>query len=104
MEYLVTNIMEPSFCTNTFKELYFLRWGIEDKYREIKVNLKLEDFSGIKPEIIKQDSYATVFLSNLVSLLKSEAGKRIKPDNASRNRYQANKVTIISQTKRGIIS
>ena len=27
MEYLVTNIMEPTFCPNSFKELYFFRWG-----------------------------------------------------------------------------
>lgn len=77
--------------------------GIEGKYREIKAYLKLEDFSGIKPEIIKQDFYATVFLSSLASLIKREAEKHIELYTVSRKRYQSNKATIISQTKRGVI-
>lgn len=45
--YLVTNIMNTAFTIDTFKELYFLRWGVEGRYKEIKVSFQLESFSGI---------------------------------------------------------
>lgn len=81
MEYLVTNIMDTAFTVDTFKELYFLRWGIEGLYKEIKVSFRLESFSGYKAEIIKQDFYSTVFLSNLSALIKSMADTQLKMNN-----------------------
>lgn len=69
-EYLVTNITDQTFTIDTFKDLYFLRWGIESRYKELKMSYKLEAFSGYKPEIIKQDFYAAIYLSNLSSIKK----------------------------------
>jgi hypothetical protein len=36
IEYRVTNIMEKQLTKLNLKELYFLHWGIESKYRELK--------------------------------------------------------------------
>lgn len=86
MEYLVTNITDTALDIAVFKELYFLRWGIEGKYKEIKVSFKLEAFSGYKPEIIKQDFYSLIFISNLSALIKSAADARI--DRKDNNKYR----------------
>jgi len=39
---------DASFHKEVFKELYFLRWGIESRYREIKTFFNLESFNGYK--------------------------------------------------------
>lgn len=104
MEYLVTNITDTAFTVNTFRELYFLRWGIEGRYKEIKVSFQLEAFSGYKPEIIKQDFYSTVFLSNLSALIKNMADTRLKSNVQNKHKYQVNRNFIIGKIKRNIIS
>ncbi|MDE6845495.1 MAG: IS4 family transposase [Lachnospiraceae bacterium] len=91
IEYLVTNIMDTSFTADTFKELYFLRRGIEGRYKEIKVLFRLESFSGCKPEIIKQDFYSTVFLSNLAALIKGMADMQLKMNEQNKYKYQVNR-------------
>lgn len=104
MEYPVTNITDTAFTVDTFRELYFLRWGIEGRYKEIKVSFQLESFSGYKPEIIKQDLYSTVFLSNLSALIKNMADTHLKSNMQNKHKYQVNRNFIIGRVKRNIIS
>ena len=44
IETLITNVFDSSFTTEDFKHLYYLRWGIEEKYDEIKNKMKIEAF------------------------------------------------------------
>ena len=69
-ETLVTNIYDNTITPSKFKGLYFLRWGVESKYKELKNRLKIEEFSGTKPIAIEQDFYASIFLSMVGALLK----------------------------------
>lgn len=72
-EKLVTNIMDTSFTNEDFKVLYFKRWGIEVKYSQLKSRYELENFSGVSPIAIMQDFYASIYLSNLMSMAKSRS-------------------------------
>jgi hypothetical protein len=73
-EVLVTSLLDDFvYPTVDFLELYRLRWGIETFYGLLKTRLALENFTGIGVEAIKQDFYATVFLSGLESLLTDAA-------------------------------
>jgi hypothetical protein len=66
VEVLVTSLLdEQEYPTEIFKELYYLRWGIETFYGTIKGRLTLENFTGKSVEAIKQDFYATIFISAL---------------------------------------
>lgn len=56
-----------------FKELYFLRWRIESKYKEFKSSIEIEEFSGNRQISIKQDFYASIYLSMVTSLIKRDA-------------------------------
>ncbi|WP_139339560.1 transposase [Bacillus dakarensis] len=49
----------------SFKSLYFKRWGIETKYDELKSKLQIQKFTGDTPVSVEQDFYASMFLSNI---------------------------------------
>jgi hypothetical protein len=73
-EVLVTTLLdEETYETADFKELYYYRWGVETFYGTLKTRLNLESFSGLTAEAIKQDFYATVFLTGMESLLTDDA-------------------------------
>ena len=73
-EVLVTSLLdEDLYPTQEFLLLYHLRWGIETFYGLLKTRLELENFTGIGVEAVKQDFYATVYLSGLESLLTDTA-------------------------------
>lgn len=101
-EYLITNIFDPGITLAMFRELYFLRWKIETKYGELKSRLNLEAFSGNSPLAVRQDFYISVFLSNLVAIIKrdadceiAEATKHCSDDYS----YQSNRGMIINRIK-----
>jgi hypothetical protein len=70
LEVLATNLLdEQRYPTEEFGELYHCRWGIETYYGLVKGRLDLENFTGLSAEAVRQDLYATIFLSNLESIL-----------------------------------
>lgn len=74
MEVLVTSLLdEQLYPTAEFKGLYFLRWGSETFYDLLKTRLQLENFTGHTVEAVKQDFYATVYLTGLESILTAPA-------------------------------
>ena len=72
-EYLVTNITDPSISPAMLYNLYFERWNIETKYRELKEWWELEEFIGTSCNSIEQELYINLLLSNLAALVKAEA-------------------------------
>ena len=96
-EYLATNIFDSDITPSMFRELYFYRWPIEVKYRELKTRLCLEEFSGTSTVSIMQEFYINVLLSNLASLIKNEADNnlQIPAESANKHRYQSNRSFII---------
>lgn len=98
-EYLVTNIYDQSFTVSDFKELYHFRWEIETNYDIVKNKLEVENFSGVTPDCIKQDFYATMLLKNLASMMVYDCKDNIeKAHNSSENKYtyKANMSCVIS--------
>ena len=58
---LVTNLMdEEAFPAQVFKELYYLRWGVEECYKRLKQWVEIENFSGKSALSVKQDYYAKI--------------------------------------------
>lgn len=80
-----------------------MRWSLESKYRELKQQLKIENFSGIKPVAVRQDLYAALVFSNIVSVLKSFVDVEIERDTQDRGNkweYQANRNFLIGEVKK----
>lgn len=95
VEVLVTNLWEEAGHPDSeFKALYFLRWGVETNISIQKNILQLEAFSGLTVESVEQDFYATVFMTNLHSVLIKDAqmsvdiitGDRKYPMKVNRNK------------------
>ena len=105
-EILLTNVMENNLGTEDFKELYFRRWGIEEKYDLLKNRLQIENFTGTSKLVVEQDFYASIYLSNMVSLVKNEANEAIQENDAKKNlkhKYQVNTNILIGKLKDSMI-
>ena len=79
LEVLATDLLDEAlYPTAQFGELYHHRWAIETYYGLIKSRLDLENFTGLSAEAIRQDVHATIFLSNLESILIQPAQARLR--------------------------
>jgi hypothetical protein len=104
VEKLITNLYDKNFSNEDFKKLYFKRWGIEVKYNQLKSIYELEKFSGTSPIAIMQDFYATIYLSNLISLAKSEANLKISKEKTGlKYEYKANMNILIPKIRKILI-
>ena len=105
-EVLVTNLLdEKLFPTFSFSQLYHLRWGVETFYGVVKTRLQLENFSGLTAESVRQDFYATIFITNLEAVLTEEATTQLEKK-TSKNRYpqQVNQAVSFNAIKNYVIA
>lgn len=100
-EYLATNLFDSHISQQMFRELYFYRWPVETKHKELKSLLAIEEFSGATTTSVLQEFYINVLLSNLSSLIKNQVDEEIQITAKSTNkyRYQANRAFIIGRVK-----
>ena len=100
-EYLATNLFDSHISQQMFRELYFYRWPVETKYKELKSRLAIEEFSGATTTSVLQEFYINVLLSNLSFLIKNQVDEEIQITAKSTNkyRYQANRAFIIGRIK-----
>ena len=101
-ETLITNITDKRLGKNAFKKLYFMRWPVETKYDIVKNKLQLENFTALKPEGIKQDFFATMYLANISACCKYDAKAAIvaaRKDKDNKYSYQANTNELIGVLK-----
>lgn len=75
---LATNLSCDIFSSEDIGQLYRLRWGIETVYDDLKNKLEIENFTGAKPDIIMQDIYATILLSNIANDMILETSQQIR--------------------------
>ena len=101
VEVLATNILDNKvFQTSDFMELYARRWGIETYYDVLKNRLSLENFTGLTALAVKQDFYATIFLSNYEAMLVYDTNLELQ-EKAGDNKYaqQVNKAQSFNAIK-----
>jgi hypothetical protein len=78
IEVLVTSLLDQeTYPATGFKQLYYLRWGVETLYGVLKTRLGLENFSGYSAESIRQDFFATIFLTGSETLLTMDADEQL---------------------------
>lgn len=105
-EIIATNIFDEEYTIEDFKNIYHLRWGIEEKYDDLKNKLQIENFSGTNEIAVLQDFYATMFLSNLSSIMMFEYADEIEKQYNTRDlkhKYKANVSMTISLLKLNLI-
>ena len=103
---LATNLLdETGYPSEWFGELYHYRWGVETYYGLLKGRLDLGNFTGLSPEAIRQDVYATIFVSNLESLLIVPANQQLQEKSAAlQHRQQVNHAVSFHAIKSHLIA
>jgi hypothetical protein len=91
IETLLTNLTENF----NFKELYFMRWGVEKEYDVLKNTLEIENFSGRTETAIRQDFHIHIIASNMLAASFWEAQEIV---DAERNADDTNKYEYIVNT------
>lgn len=92
VEVLVTSILDQKkLKTEDFKDLYFKRWKVETFYDIVKNRLSLENFTGLTPHGIKQDFYATMFISNMEALVTFDLEDEFNHNDEFENRNSQKK-------------
>ncbi len=105
LEVLATNLLDTSaYSVEDLAAVYGHRWGIETYYGLIKGRLDLENFSGLSVEAIRQDLHATVFLSNLESMVTRPAQAQLQEATAEgKHQAQVNRAVSFHAIKSQII-
>ena len=84
-EILITSLLDEVRYKHTcFKELYFMRWGVETQYDKLKNKFQIAAFTGHKPEAIYQDFYATIIAANIQNLVCKECSGKLESINKGR--------------------
>jgi len=90
-ELLMTSLLNSKkYGNKIFKELYFKRWRVETFYDELKNKLKVEHFSGYSNQSILQDFSASLFVSNIQTLMVNEIEAELNESNNTKYRYKVN--------------
>ena len=78
-EVLMTSLVnKEEYPRHTFKELYSLRWGVEEQYKTCKSRLEIENWTGKSIESVYQDFYAKVLTLNLTIAIAQPAKEEIE--------------------------
>lgn len=79
IELLVTNLYNGQEITlQDLSELYHLRWGVEEGFKNLKPKMKIEQFGCKKVEGVFQEFYAHLFCMNLIGLTGGIANQKIR--------------------------
>lgn len=100
VETLITSIEDLE--ESIFPALYFLRWPVEIKYDIVKNKLELPNFTGWTSNVIRQDFWISMLLTNVAAVAKTESDAKIKEDRKGKDNkyeYQTNVNTIVSSVK-----
>ena len=100
--YKNSNLFDTEITKDMFRELYFYRWPVETKYKELKSRFEIEEFNGATTTSVFQEFYIDMLLSNLSSLIKNDVDEMIEisAKNTNKYRYQANRAFIIGRIKK----
>lgn len=82
LETLITNDFERN--AEMFRQLYFLRWPVEEEYLLIKEKIGLTCFRGYSENSILQEFWISMLLTNLANVIKQETDGIIKHEHSTK--------------------
>ena len=103
-ETVITNLEADLYPPEKLKQLYFLRWGIETSFRQLKYTVGLRQFQCKKVEHVTQEIFARLLMYNFTEMITFHV---IIQNKSRKYAYQANfsaAVHICRQFLRGSVS
>jgi Transposase DDE domain len=93
-EVLCTSLVnKKKYLYSDFKQLYGLRWNVEEAYKLYKQRVKWEAFSGKTARNVRQDFYAKVFMMTVCAILAHPIEQRVRKESQdAKERKQSNKI------------
>ena len=80
-EVLCTSLIDTiRYPYDLFKDLYHIRWGVEEGYKLLKERLDLEDFSGKTAKAVKQDFHAKILMMTLCAALSFPIEEKVRKE------------------------
>lgn len=105
-EILITNLFSDQMNLEELKDLYNKRWGIETNYNLVKNVLELENFTGDTERVVQQDFYATIYITNLASVIIDDAQQKYEANGGNegkKHEYKVNKRLAIAYLKNELL-
>lgn len=103
-EVLLTNLPTKEFYTEQLAELYHMRWSIETAYETLKSRLQIENFTGTKAQLLLQDIYSTIYVSNLAEDIILETQQELDKKNKKyKHKMEINQTVSIGILKNDLI-
>jgi hypothetical protein len=105
IEVLATSLLDTkTYPSSMFKELYHLRWPVEEQYKVFKMRIEIENFSGKSVLAVYQDFHAKVLTTNLTAILARPAQEVVTQDSAEKKYlYRVNMTNALSKMKDTIV-
>jgi len=105
IEVLATSLLDSqTYPCSVFKELYHLRWPVEEQYKIIKSRIEIENFSGTSTLAVYQDFHAKVFTATLTAILARPAQEVVTQGNSEKKYcYQVNMTNALSKMKDTVV-
>jgi hypothetical protein len=105
-ELLLTSLTdERRYSNEKIKELYALRWPIEDAYKSLKHKMCLENFSGKSCKAVLQDFYVKIFIMNLTAVAVRPINEALKKQSVKvKYVHQSNFTEALASMKKAVIS
>ncbi len=105
-EILLTSLTdEKTFPPQHIKELYGLRWPVEESYKTFKHKVCIENFSGKSGRVILQDFYVKIFIMNLTAMAVSPINEALKKQPVKvKYTHQVNLIEAIATMKKAVVS
>jgi len=104
VEVLATSILDVvKVPAEQFSDLYHLRWPVEEKFKQLKFRVNLENWSGKSALSVLQDVYSRIWATNLMVLMAHPLDSEIKERTSKRKHcYQINWANAIACMKRAM--
>ena len=108
-EILCTSLLDTQqYPLADFKEIYHLRWGIEEGYKMFKSRIDIEAFTGKSVVSVKQDIYAKTMMMSLCAAFAFPIDQKVKAEYAAnkelKHPQKINRTTAYANTKAVAIS
>ena len=102
---LSTLVNEEIFTPAHLKELYGLRWPIEESYKTFKHKVCIENFSGKSEKAVLQDFYVKIFIMNLTAVAVRPINEALKKQPIRvKYAHQVNFIEAIATMKKAVVS
>ena len=105
-EILLTSLLdEHEYSVADMKQLYGLRWSIEETYKTFKHKVCIGNFSGKSVKAVLQDFFVKIFIMNLTAVAVRPINEALKKQSVKvKYGHQVNIIEAIATMKRSVVS